>query len=199
MHKCCRMPTRIRSLTAEIIFWQELAVVLVFGFAMFAGGIMRLPQLMDKIPPLCYLHHVSFLRYVLEAFYVAEANQWAQEIDLMYVLSLCPRTIYNVQQFWLVFYRANFCVTALCQSGAPTTPSFCQIPMITQRTHTVLTLASRLRGACCSELLYVLGAVNISALFCSCSGIFLQTLRQFLSPELLNCSVSWFGSIRPSS
>jgi len=59
--------------------------VLVFGFAMFAGGIMRLPQLMDKIPPLCYLHHISFLRYVLEAFYVAEANEWADEISLMYV------------------------------------------------------------------------------------------------------------------
>lgn len=148
---------------------QELAVVLVFGFAMFAGGIMRLPQLMDKIPPLCYLHHVSFLRYVLEAFYVAEANQWAQEISLMYVIILplclealppsphaCTAAVVGVSLCYC------FCVTACCLPGAPTTPSFCRVHMITRKTHTVSTLASRLLGACCSVLLYVSCAARFS-------------------------------------
>jgi hypothetical protein len=38
-----------------------------------------------QVPPLCYLHYVSYFRYVLEAFYVAEANMWSNEIELMCV------------------------------------------------------------------------------------------------------------------
>ncbi len=67
-------------------------MVLVLGLAMFAGGTIRLPQLADKIPPLCYLHHASFLRYVLEAFYLAEASKWAPDISVMCVVpSFCGR------------------------------------------------------------------------------------------------------------
>ena len=38
-----------------------------------------------QVPPLCYLHSVSNFRYVLEAFYAAEANMWSNEIELMCV------------------------------------------------------------------------------------------------------------------
>ena len=66
---------------------QLTGVVAVFSNAMFAGGMPTLKQLLAKFAPLCWLPHISFMRYALEAFYVSEASQW-QEIASLMDLSL---------------------------------------------------------------------------------------------------------------
>jgi hypothetical protein len=57
---------------------QLVGVISVFSFAMFSGGLPVLVQLETRLPPFCYLSWVSYMRYGLEAFYVAEAQHWTQ-------------------------------------------------------------------------------------------------------------------------
>ena len=52
------------------------AVVGVFSSALFAGGNPTLLQLYAMAPPLNLLPHISFIRYALEALYVAEVAEW---------------------------------------------------------------------------------------------------------------------------
>jgi len=42
-----------------------------------------LVQLKTRLPPFSYIEYISFMRYGLEAFYVAEAQHWTQVVELM--------------------------------------------------------------------------------------------------------------------
>lgn len=51
---------------------------LFFGHHDEKGGLPVLVQLQTRLPPFSYVEYVSFMRYGLEAFYVAEAQHWTQ-------------------------------------------------------------------------------------------------------------------------
>jgi hypothetical protein len=57
---------------------QLVGVTVVFGNSMFSGGSPTLKQMESKIVPLCWLPHVSFIRYGLEAMYIMEIKNWEE-------------------------------------------------------------------------------------------------------------------------
>jgi ABC-type multidrug transport system ATPase subunit len=95
---------------------QLVGVVTVFSFAQFAGGAPTLPQLYTKVPPLCWLPWVSYVRYALEAQYTAEADQWKDLVTIQgvnmeqhvqdtfgFTLGAWPKDILIVLAFGLAF------------------------------------------------------------------------------------------------
>ena len=99
---------------------QLLGVTAIFGNAMFAGGQPTLPAMNNKFIPLRYLPNVSYMRWALEAAYVAEVNNYAEVVALQ-GLSLADMVNSNFGYLLTAFNRniaIVFCIGILLRVGA---------------------------------------------------------------------------------